>query len=516
MLVVDQMRADYVQRFQRQWTGGLRRLVDEGAWFTAAAYPYATTVTCAGHATVATGAFPRTHGVFQNAWYGRAERRLVTCTEDPRVRSTGYGAALTFPGGPGESGARLRVPTLADLLREQRGARVATLSLKARSAIMLAGHGGNAVTWLDESLNAWQTSTAFSAIPEVAVQRFLRGNAIDLDFGRAWTPLMPLKAYTGLDRAAGEAPPPGWTSAFPHVLGGRDSADPDFRRQWTQSPFADAYLGRFAASIAESLPLGRNDATDLLGVGFSTPDLVGHSFGPGSHEVQDLYVRLDRAIGDLFDRLDRLAGRGQWVVALTGDHGSSGLPPAGRVNTQRLTEIAEAKIGKILGPARTGAYVARTNGNDVYFAPGVYDRLVASGSLGSVVKELERQPGIERVLQTDGLTSATVARDAKSKAAALSYVPGLSGDLVLWLKPGWTFSSTGAGHGTGNPDDQRVPILMMGRGIRPGRYDDPVTPADIAPTLAALCGITMPQAEGRVLSMAFQDQILKLHGFPFH
>jgi hypothetical protein len=172
IIVVDQMRADYVERFRQTWSRGLKRLMDRGAWFTHAKYPYLTTVTCAGHATVATGAFPPAHGVFQNAWYDRTERRLMTCTEDATAEPISYGRGATLSGSlPGESAARLLVPTLADQLRDERGARVAALSLKARSAIMLAGHGGDAVTWLNESLDDWQTSTAFSPgrVPAVDV-----------------------------------------------------------------------------------------------------------------------------------------------------------------------------------------------------------------------------------------------------------------------------------------------------------------------------------------------------------
>jgi predicted AlkP superfamily pyrophosphatase or phosphodiesterase len=516
IIVVDQMRADYVERFQFQWTRGLRRLIDRGAWFTNAAFPYLTTVTCAGHATIATGALPRTHGVFQNAWYDRAARRLVTCTEDPTAEVLSYRSAAT-PGAsatpaaslPGESGARLRVPTLADVLREQRGAKVVTLALKARSAVMLAGHGGDAVTWLDESLDSWTTSTAFSAAPVTAVQAFLVGNSPDIDFGRIWTRLLPPNAYGGADAGRGETPPKGWTARFPHALTGSGAGpDEDFREQWVHSPFADAYVGRLAAATAESFQLGQGTTTDFLGVGFSAPDLVGHSFGPRSHEVQDLYLHLDRTLGELFDRLDRLAGRDGWVVALTGDHGVATLPEqappgaAGRVSTVRLAGVVERELRTALGSGTTVSYVARITGNDVYFAPGVYDRLGATPTLAAVIQLLESQPGIARVFRRDELAAAAASHDRLRRAAALSYVPEYSGDLVMTLKPGWTFAATGVTHGTGNPDDQRVPILLMGPGIKRGRYGAPVTPADIAPTLAALTGVIMQHAEGGVLRAA--------------
>src|SRR5712691_10316348 len=136
VIVVDQMRADYVDRFNGEWTGGLKRMVTQGAWFRNAAYPYLTTVTCAGHATISTGSLPHTHGVFQNAWWDRDARKQMTCTEDPRVTDVGYGVTVTG----GDSAYRLQVPTFGDRMRAGRQAHVVSLALKGRAAVMLGGH----------------------------------------------------------------------------------------------------------------------------------------------------------------------------------------------------------------------------------------------------------------------------------------------------------------------------------------------------------------------------------------
>ena len=505
-LVVDQMRADYVDRFRSDWTRGLKRLLDQGAWFSRAAYPYLSTVTCAGHATVSTGAFPRTHGIVQNAWYDRDAGQQVTCTEDSNVRAIGYGVR---PAG-GDSSHRLLLPTFADEMRAQRGSRVVTLALKARSAIMLAGRAGDAVTWLTPSLDGWQTSSAFSSAPVAAVQQFVTTVPIAADYGKTWIPLLPASRYQDADAGDSEEPPAGWTASFPHVLkGAGNSADNVFLNQWGQSPFADAYLGRFAAALVESLQLGTHAAPDVLGVGFSSPDIVGHSFGPRSREVQDMYARLDETIGILLDRLDVLVGRNQYIVALTSDHGVATIPEqgrhsglhGGRVSSEKIRDMLEAAAQAAAGP---GKYVMRVGApNEVYFEPGMYDRLRARpAALKSVIKMLNDQPGIARVLQRDQLRDAAASRDVLLRAAALSYVPQRSGDLVLAMAPGWTFADLGTSHGTANPYDQQVPIVFMGPHLKPGEYREAATPADIAPTLAALSGITMPRAEGRVLRAA--------------
>ena len=506
VIVVDQMRADYVDRFRADWTAGLKRLVTDGAWFSNAAYPYLGTYTCPGHATVATGAFPHLHGIMQNQWWDRTARRLVAGTDDDAVTTLEYAAGTDA----GASAARLLLPTLADQLRSERtGARVATVALKARSAIMLAGHGGDAVTWMDEAYEQWETSTAFSPRRVAAVESLLAANPVDVDFGRTWNRRLPAERYSTVDDGEGEAPPRGWTATFPHVLNGDNDKTPDrdFRAQWARSPFADAYVGRFAASLAESLQLGGDDTTDFLGVSFSTPDLVGHAFGPGSQEVQDIYAQLDLTIGTLLERLDALVGRDRYVVALTADHGVSLMPEkgamsrqeAGRVSTARLAEQLE-RAAQAAAPG-AGSYIARVNGPDVYFTDGSFERLAKTpAALNAAIAALESQPGIARVFRREQLLAGADSTDPLLRAAALSYVPRVSGELMFAIRPGWVAVASGTTHGTANADDQRVPVILMGPGIRPGEYRDAVTPADIAPTLASLAGVTLARAEGRPLN----------------
>src|SRR2546421_569615 len=192
IVVVDQMRADYVDRFNGAWTSGLKRMVTQGAWFQQAAYPYLTTVTCAGHATISTGSFPHTHGVFQNAWFDREAHKQMTCTEDPRATDIGYGVPVTG----GDSAHRLKLPTFTDQMRSRKQAHVVALSLKDRSAVMLAGHGGDAVIWLSNTLNGWESSSVYGDAPVPAVKAFIDANPIAADFGKTWDRLLPPAAYS--------------------------------------------------------------------------------------------------------------------------------------------------------------------------------------------------------------------------------------------------------------------------------------------------------------------------------
>ncbi len=506
LLVVDQMRADYIDRYGHQWSAGLARLLDHGAWFRLAAIPYLNTVTCPGHATIATGTYPRTHGVVLNEWWDRGAGRLVGCTDDPSAALVSYGRPLSG----GASIAALRVPTLADELRLQQPVppRIVTVSLKARTAIMLAGRRADAVTWFADE-GAWATSAPYAAAPVPFVQQFVGANPVEGELDLTWTLALDPARYLFEDLAPGERPPAGWTPTFPHPLRGDGSAAAAAYQRWERSPFSDDYLGRLAEAGVDALQLGRGRGVDFLGVSFSALDRVGHRFGPRSHEVQDTLVRLDRTIGRLLDHLDRSVGRDRYVVALTADNGvariaeqtQAGGVPAGRIAGGRLADAINRALEPYLGP---GKYVARSVYTDVYFATGIYERVAANPeAMQAVVRALTEVEGIARVYRREDLAGAGADLDPMKRAAALGYVEGRSGDVIVVPRPYYYFSSPDATtHGTAHQYDARVPIIFAGPGIRPGEYLTTASPADIAPTLALLAGVTMSATEGRVLAEA--------------
>ncbi len=512
MLVVDQFRADYVNKFRSQWKGGLRRLVEQGAWFSQAAYPYANTHTCVGHATISTGAYPATHGIAGNTWLDRDSGKIVQCTSDANAPAVSYGAAA-----PQEmhSAARLLVPTFADALREHGGGatRVVTFSLKARAAIMLAGHAATSVVWHDERSGAWLTSSAYTKAPVAFVQEYIKSHPVEADFGKAWVRSMPESAYFYAGAGPGEQPPAGWNSTFPHMLRGKsDRPDATFYSLWERSPFADLYLAQMVAAAVDTLGLGKGRSTDYLGVSFSTLDLVGHAFGPDSQEVQDVLARLDETLGALFDRLDRAVGRQNYIVAFSADHGVVPVPEqlaamkfdVGWTKTAEVVEHVNKSLEPILGTPKP---VTAMVDSDLYFAPGIYGKLTGNpAAMKAAMDAILGVPGVARVLRSEELRAAQANGDPIQRAAALSYVPGRSGDLFVLQKPYWLWGAPAAGYGTshGTPYDYdaRVPVILMGSRVWPGEYSTSASPADIAPTLAYLCGIRLARADGRVLTEA--------------
>jgi predicted AlkP superfamily pyrophosphatase or phosphodiesterase len=518
MIVVDQMRGDYVDKFRGQWNGGLKRLVDEGAWFRAAAYPYAATETCVGHATISTGSFPAEHGMVGNAWWDREAQKMVTCTGDANVTNEAYAGGSTTGG---DSAWLMQMPAYAEELKFQTGGgtRIVTLSLKARAAITMAGHKGGAATWLDSKTGSWVTSSAYETMP--FVENFAKKQPVAMDLGKTWSLSLPKSAYLYDEVAFGADTVEGWKAGFPHTLAGSPGAakaDETFYEQWDSSPFADTYLTKMAENAVDSLGLGKGEATDFLGISYSSVDYVGHGFGPRSWEMQDILVRLDKDLGELFEHLDQKLGRGNYVVALSADHGVAPIPSdiernginAGVLSFPDLKE----RIEKALVPFNLAKpAIARISGNDVYFAPGIYLQLRQdAAAMHAVLDAALGMPGVTAAFRAEDVSGEAATISEIRRAFELNYFAGRSGDLFVLQKPYWLTEHsanpsrvhTGAGHGAPYNYDQHVPILLMGFGIQPGQYFETATPADIAPTLGALTGVTLASRDGRVLAEALK------------
>jgi arylsulfatase A-like enzyme len=507
---VDQMRGDYIDKFRHQWTKGLKRLVSDGAWFREADYPYFNTVTCAGHASMSTGSVPSVHGMILNTWWDRETQKIVSCTDDPSKTLISYGGPAH---GVGHSAERLLTTTIADEMRLQLRVppRVVSISLKARSAINLGGHHPDAVIWLDDETAEWVTSTAFQTAPSPFFAEYINQHPVRGEIGRTWDRLLPRDQYLYEESAIGRQRTALATKGFPHIVRGNgNQLDGSFSDAWESSPYSDAYLAALAAHAVDALKLGRTTGTDFLGISFSALDKVGHDFGPQSHEVQDVLVRLDQEVGALLDKLDREVGAGNYMVALTADHGVGPVPEqlkargfdAGRISAAGLSKQIDEVLNRTIGPGTRRARVINT---DIYFTEGVYPQLVQNPpAMEAVLEAVRKTPGVWRVYRKEQLLAAGNDPNPVVRAALLGYFEGRSGDLIMLPRSYWITSTSTATHGTGHRYDTRVPVLLFGRGITKGEYLQAAAPIDLAPTLASLTGITLPDARGRVLREALK------------
>jgi predicted AlkP superfamily pyrophosphatase or phosphodiesterase len=513
VIAVDQMRADYMDRFRPFFgQGGFNLFLQRGARFASARHEHATTSTCPGHAVMLTGSYGTVNGIVANEWYDAAARRKVYCAADTTVRLIGSDLE-------GRSPRNLKNSTVGDLLKIGTGGRskVVTMSAKDRSAIMLGGHLADAAYWMQDTL--FVTSTYYRRDLPGWARDFNAAGKISSYSGKRWERLLPEAAYrlVGPDDVPTEADVAGTGRTFPHPVGRGDTPGKEFVEAFDVSPFGNDVLADFAMRAVVEEGLGRDTVPDLLGISFSANDRVGHAYGPDSHEVMDVTVRLDRTLARLFAFLDRVVGLGNVVMALTADHGVAPLPEvfatlhpgasARRFNPGVVEAAVNAALTARFGQAPAPGWVSHHD------QPQLYLNLSALRVKKVPVEEAERVaqtailsiPGVN-----EALTSAELARGRSlgaRTAEVLSYFPGRSGNLYYQMDPYVLVGDepTGTSHGTPWAYDQQVPVMFFGRGIVPGVRRGPATVADIAPTLSALLGLTAPGgSQGRVLAEALR------------
>ncbi|HLX11799.1 MAG TPA: alkaline phosphatase family protein, partial [Bacteroidota bacterium] len=293
VIVIDQMRADYLTRFQDLYgEGGFKRLMNDGAYFTNCKYTYSETQTGPGHATILSGLPPRFSGIIANDWYVPSLGHTIYCVSDSSVRSVG-----TDPAGSGGrmSPRNFLGTSLADqLLSASPSSKCIGIALKDRAAILPVGKHPTAAYWFDEDNGIWVTSTYYRQALPTWVQVFNGRKLPEQSFGKVWAKLLPDSAYArqGKDDAAGEDDFPGQKkSVFPYTIRdlAGDKSDQRFYA-FVSSPFGLEHTAAFAETSIVAEQLGKRDATDLLSVSFSSTDWIGHTFGPDSYEIEDMYL----------------------------------------------------------------------------------------------------------------------------------------------------------------------------------------------------------------------------------
>jgi len=503
VIVVDQLRADALSGAQGRFETGLGRLVREGAVFTHATHDHAPTVTAAGHATLLSGRFPSSTGVVANEWFDRRLGRQVNAVEDPGERG--------LDGSSGASPRRLRGTTLGDWLRQRfPSSRVASVARKDRVAVLMAGRSSRDVVWYSEGTGGFTTSTFYrSDLPgwaeggRHAAARFA-GASWDLLRGDA-------TAYPGADAddSPWERGPEGFGRVFPHRLPSETIA---LDRLFPETPFADQATLELALAAQAALDLGGDDIPDLLLVGLSACDAIGHDYGPDSLEQHDHLARVDVMIGQFLETLEQRVGRGRLLVALSSDHGVAEIPERAVSRGRRAGRVARSAI---LGAAREAAREAVGRDDvvrDLVSWQLVLDRpaIRAAGADPAAVAEsvaaaVAKVPGVERALTTCRLTGEDGTRDDVTRRLRHGFDPDRSGDVLLVLEPGFLLdSSDPTTHGSPWPTDVDVPLILWGSGVHPGVVGRSVRAVDLAPTLAVLLGVPPTELlDGEPLAEAF-------------
>ena len=499
---VDQLSADLFAQYRQHFTGGFRRLTT-GIVFPSGYHGQAATETCPGHATILTGSRPSRTGIIANSWFDlstQREDKKIYCAEDENVPGSSSEAYTVSP-------AHLRVPTLGDLMqRADPATRVVAVAGKDRAAVMMGGHGPSQRWWWGGDAFVTHEGAAVPGAVErlnAELARSLAQRREPALVGPVCLPRRRAVEVVGGGRPVGDG-------AF-----ARESGD---RHAFRASPEFDGAVLRLAAALRDSLRLGEGDATDLLAIGLSASDYVGHRYGTEGSEMCLQLLALDRLLGDLFDRLDR-AGI-DYVVMLTADHGGHDIPerirqqsglPAERVDSALRPDTMGEAIGRRLGLSGP-VLIGDAPFGDIY----VDDRLSGSDrrrALDEAVRTYRAHPQVAAAFTRPEL-SATPAPSGPPdtwsliERARASFDAERSGDLVVLLKPRVTpISDTSRGyvatHGSPWDYDRRVPLLFWRAGIVPYEQPLPVETTDILPTLAALIGLPLSPGsiDGRCLDL---------------
>ncbi len=505
-IVVDQMRWDYLYRFYDRYApnGGFKRMLNQGFACENTLIPYTPTYTGCGHSSIYTGSVPAINGITGNFWWDSEQMRSVYCTEDKSVNTVGSNSTAGK-----QSPRNLLTTTICDELKIATNfkSKIVGISLKDRGGILPAGHSANAAYWYDNSVGKWITSTYYMNELPTWVNDFNDKKLVDKYYEQGWGLLYPAASYiqSTSDQKSYEANTLGGNT-FPYDL--KKYAGKDYTKIST-TPMGNTLTAEFAKASIVAEQLGKDNITDFLAISFSSPDYIGHSYGPNSIESEDGFLRLDKELGSLLDFLDNKVGKGQYTVFLSADHGVANIPefmkenklPGGRIFMNDVTKEMNTSLNEKYKISNIIMY--DDNYQLALNHPALDSAQLDTKKIVSwIVDNLGKNPAIARVFPLDELNKVPLPATVRTYMNN-GYYKKRSGDIQFMLKPNFidAWSNTGTTHGLWNPYDTHIPLLWYGWGIKQGKTNRETYMSDIAPTIAALLRIQAPNGNiGQVIT----------------
>lgn len=501
-IVVDQMRFDYLYRF-KQFYGkdGFNKLMNEGSNFTFNHYNYELTSTGLGHASIYTGTTPFYHGIIGNDFYDKQLKKSVYCVNDPETKSVGSNDDI------GEmSPKRLLSTTITDQLKLATNgqAKVISIAIKDRSAVLPGGHWPDGAFWYNEDTGNFITSTYYMNELPKWVKDFNNRKLADSYIAQQWTLSLPEKDYgiNSPDESGYEKDlfNEGKTS-FPHSL-----KNLEVKKQYEKlraTPFGNQLLVEFAKSALIGENLGKGNETDFLAISFSSTDIMAHEYGTFSYETMDTYIKLDGQIAELLKTLDKQVGKGNYLLFLTADHSALETPgylrdrriPVGGLNQKNAVMLLKSFCADKYG---TGDLIESASNKQIFLSR---DIIKANHlDIHKVEQEIadymrDTFPEITSIFTRDYLETQIASRDQKNPMVN-GFNPALSGDISYELRPGYlpNFMEKGTTHGSSYNYDTHAPLIFYGWHIPAQTINTPVYITDIAVTIANLLKIQEPSA----------------------
>ncbi len=501
-IVVDQMRWDYLYKYYHRYgNDGFRRLLSEGFSVENTMIPYVPTYTAVGHSSIYTGSVPAIHGIAGNNFYIRATQKDMYCAQDDSVKGVG----LDPDKYDGKMSPRnLLTTTITDELKMATDfkSKVIGISLKDRGAIMPTGHFADAAYWMVDG--NWVSSTFYMDNLPKYVQDFNKADFTKKYIDEGWNTLYPLNTYFNhiKDNNPYEgAYVKGESILFPINLS--NAALKKGRDIIKSTPFGNTASLKLAQTVIAFENMGKNIANvpDFLAISLSSTDYIGHQFAINSAKIEDTYLRLDKDLGEFLTYLDKNIGKGNYTVFLSSDHGAAHNPQfikdekgnAGFLYKKELGQELEGILKSTFGHEKL--VYAMTN-NQVFLDYKKIDSLQLDDQKikSVIIRFLKKQEGFSFVADMEALSQSSIPEPIKTMAIN-GYNYKRSGDIQVILEPQWYGAykdNTGTTHGAWNPYDSHIPLVFMGWGIKKGNTHAPASMTDIAPTLAALLHIQMP------------------------
>jgi len=499
-IMVDQMRWDYINQFKPYFTSqkGFLRFVNEGAICNNNIIPYVPTVTACGHASVYTGSTPALHGIAGNQWYDNYQQRTVYCVEDTTAISVGIEGSAAGKMSP----KNLWTSTIGDEMKLASNfkSKVYGISIKDRGAILPAGHSADGAFWYDSKTGKFISSNYYYKTLPSWVSNYNDQHRVDSLYENGWDLSLAKSVYEANcdgDINVYESTPLGVNQkGFPYTLSqfiGKDYG------KIASTPFGNNLVREMAEKALLNEGLGQDDITDLLAISFSSPDYIGHSFGPNSWETMDGYIKLDVQLAKLFASLDQQVGKNNYTVFLTADHAVQHIPDFAKKHNLPGGLIIESDIKKELNQllVKNGLdpkLISDIGEYYIHFNHDLMDSLhVSQDKLVQLVSNsLEKNTGILQVVETRKAATASLPQSLRERIVN-GYSSQRSGDLFIVTKSGYMDGyASGTTHGTLYNNDAHIPLLWYGNGIKKGQVNSVNYMTDIAPTVTTLLGIQMP------------------------
>lgn len=507
-IVIDQMRYDYIYRYWDKFgNDGFKRLVNEGFFCRNTNFNYVPTYTGPGHASIYTGTTPAVHGIIANDWYDKVSEKNLYCAGD----KNSIGVGTTSNEGK-RSPVNMLTTSITDELRISTNmkSKVIGIALKDRSAILPAGHTANAAYWFDGSNGSFISSTYYMKDLPVWVQDFNKKELTKKYLSQPWNTLLPIEMYTESlpdDNnyefiAKGETRP-----VFPHNLPELMDANGGFGLIRI-TPFGNSITKDFAIECIKNENLGKSTATDFLALSFSSPDYIGHSYGPNSVEQEDDYLRLDKDLAEFLKFLDTQIGKNNVLVFLTADHAAPEVPsylldlkiPAGYVKEWKIVKDLKEYLLMTYGDTMVLSF---TN-QQVYLNHKIISdkKLQLAQVQENAAAFIQNMEGVSEVITATTLNNTSFTEGSRYLMQK-GFNARRSGDVLINYLPAWVeFSKTGTTHGSPYSYDTHVPLIFYGWNIKQGSTSEQIYSTDIAATLAMMLNIQFPNGStGKPISV---------------